>query len=190
MKNLKIITFLFFFSFLKIDIEAQSSKKNISYTKTLNSFSKKLKECSKVEKIDTINNDFGYFQNCVAPYFDTLLLRKKIEEKQSEESSIGWMYVMQQSQLTILQQYVKKIPLKYLVTCSYKNSLKLDKDWRNNDKEEIDLVENSLLLRFKNQEKQINLLIINFNPENNKILYLVPLGFSVSNYEYLQKYLK
>jgi hypothetical protein len=194
MKKVKLyISFLVLISLLHSaqNLFAQNSESYRLNTVTYKNLVNTLKK-SKAYIVDTTNANYGGYENVILPYFDKDELKKRIKKDTLSGMTENGVFMLQQMFIGTLHYYIKKIPAKNLKSIQYSRSNSLDINWRkdSNEKEIVD-IENSLLLLFKDQKKQINLISLIFNPRNNKIVHVQLFGYP-KGYEldYLEKILE
>lgn len=189
----KIKTYKLFLTLVLVCCSTQNlfAQKSKSFNANIKVF-KKLANTLKINptlRIDTTEKGLGQYEKIISPFFDKVLLQKRIKEADNPlEMTENVAFMFQQSYIAALQTYLKKIPAKYLQVIPQSLSKSIDSNWRNNsNKEEISDIENSLLIVFKNESKQINLINLIFNPKTNKIIYLNSYSYFNGENEYLKK---
>ena len=191
MKNIEIYKLFLMLVLVCASTQNLASQKSKSFNANIKVF-KKLANTLKINptfRIDTMEKGFGQYEKIISPFFDKVLLQKRIKEADNPlEMTENVAFMFQQSNIATLQTYLKKIPAKYLQIIPESLSKSIDNNWRSNSNEqEISDIENSLLLVFKNESKQINLIKLRFNPKTNKVIYLNNFGYLNGEHEYLMR---
>jgi hypothetical protein len=190
-KNPKFFITSIFLCFLTFGVtNAFSQQKNSNpYIKKFNLFCKELKRSMIQYVPDTTYAGFGIYKEFEYIFFDRPEIQKNFLKDTSVYNDVAKFLIVQQF-IAVLQQYVKNIPTSNLKVFDYVKHKNMTFDFEKDDKEEIEMLQNSLMLVYKDTKKQIDLMIITFNPQNNKILFLSGVGITQEDSKYVSSKLK
>ena len=184
-----------FFSFLFIicgpkNIFAQSSDNFNQNKKTYDEIVKILKTNS--IPTDTTNFKLGGYKKILESFLDLSEINKKSDNKGLNDNfSHNAMYRLLYISLATLHSFTRNFPSDLIKIIPYTKSKTLDKNWRKDtDAYEIAIIENSILLLIKNKKKYYEVLLLNFNPQNRKLNFLLVMDTSKEAKEYFHRFYK
>jgi hypothetical protein len=184
-----IFSFLFIF-FITKKVHAQSPDNFKQNRKTYDEIIKIFKKTS--IPTDTIHFKLGGYEKILEPYLDLVEINKKsekslINDTLSIDPMYKWLYIC----LATLHSFTKNFPSDLIKIIPYANSKKIGINWkRTSDLNEMAVIENSILLSIKNKKKYYEALLLNFNPKNRKLNFMVIIDTSKEATEYFRRFYK
>ncbi len=180
-----IVTLVFFTA-----CNSQKGKGISQHKETFKTFCAELKQSKIVYNPDTTNTGFGVYEPFAEKYFDKTEMLNKMKVDTGYLTANAKFFLVQQF-TAVLQNYLKYFSPENLEVIEEAKSKGLYKDWeKNSDKEEADMIKNSLVLVYKSKEREIELMVINFSAKKSKIISLISLGTSMEDAKFIESIFK
>ncbi len=179
----ELLSILFLF-FIGCSCLAQTRIVSVTQRKVLSDLCQNLKKSNITYKPNTQIAGLGVYEEIAGKYFDKVEMTKNFEEDTSYYD-LTTKFLFVQNYLRLLDEYYKYLPAANLKLLEYAQSEHLDSSWRSADKDEIETIKNAYIVLYADATKKIELMIIYFNPKNNRIFYLSDRSLAPEDLKYL-----
>lgn len=183
---IKIVFIITFSLIFLTNCNSQQGKGINQHKENFKNFCIELKQSNIVYAPDTTKIGLGVYEPFAEKYFDKATMLD-IMQVDTSYLTVNAKFFLVQQFTAVLQNHLKKIPEENLKVIDYTNSKSLYKDWAKiSNKEEVTEIKNSLMLLYKNEEREIELMLINFSDKTNKIIFLTSMGMSIEDSKFIE----